>query len=238
MANSKTAAVYETLKTELLDGVHSPGSKLAIDQIAVRFNVNAGAVREALSRLTSDRLVIAQPQRGFVVAPVSVADLLDLTAVRIDIETRCLRRSIALGTIEWEGRLLSTWHQLSRTEPVTGAAANPEWTRLHIRFHDDLIAACDSVWWLRLREELHMQAERYRRMILPQKRGNRDVEAEHRAILDAALSRDGERACEALSDHLNLTARILLSSGAGALGGTADSAGPGRDKELEESRHG
>lgn len=213
MSQSKTARVYETLKTELLDGVHRPGSKLAIDQLADRFGVNAGAVREALSRLTSDRLVAAQPQKGFLVAAVSAADLLDLTAVRTDIETRCLRRAIELGTLEWEGRLLSTWHQLSRTDQEVGDLSNPEWTRLHGQFHDDLIAACDSVWWLRLREQLYMQAERYRRMILPYARGARDVNAEHREILDLALARDADRACAALSAHLNLTAKLLLSSG-------------------------
>jgi len=213
VSQSKTARVYETLKTELLDGVHRPGSKLAIDQLADRFGVNAGAVREALSRLTSDRLVAAQPQKGFLVAAVSAADLLDLTAVRTDIETRCLRRAIELGTLEWEGRLLSTWHQLSRTDQEVGDLSNPEWTRLHGQFHDDLIAACDSVWWLRLREQLYMQAERYRRMILPYARGARDVNAEHREILDLALARDADRACAALSAHLNLTAKLLLSSG-------------------------
>ncbi|MDI3567508.1 GntR family transcriptional regulator [Bradyrhizobium sp. Arg816] len=71
-----------------------------IDQIAERFAVSLGAVREALSRLTSDRLVVAEPQRGFMVAPISAADLIDLTAVRIDIETRCLRSSIMRGTLE------------------------------------------------------------------------------------------------------------------------------------------
>lgn len=220
MAQSKTATVYETLKTELLDGVHRPGAKLAIDQLAERFGVNIGAVRESLSRLTSDHLVVAQPQKGFLVAKVSVEDLLDLTAVRIDIETRCLRRSIELGTLEWEGRLLSTWHQLSRTQPATDGAANADWARLHAQFHDDLIAACDSQWWLRLREQLYMQAERYRRMILPHRRGGRDVDAEHREILDLTLARDADKACDALTDHLNLTARLLLSSGSALIEGT------------------
>lgn len=215
MAHSKTAAVYETLKTELLDGMHRPGHKLAMDLLAERFNVNVGAVREALSRLTSDHLVVAQPQRGFLVARVSQADLLDLTAVRIDIETRCLRRSIELGNLEWEGHLLSIWHQLSRTQPHVDGPADAEWSRLHIQFHDRLIAACDSVWWLRLREQLFMQAERYRRMILPHRRGGRDVDAEHRKILDLALARDADQACAALTEHLNLTAKILLSSGSG-----------------------
>jgi DNA-binding GntR family transcriptional regulator len=214
MAASRTNQIYEALKQELLDGLHPPRSKLQIDLIAGRFEVSLGAVREALSRLTSDRLVVAEPQRGFTVAAVSTEDLIDLTAVRIEIETRCLRSSILRGNLEWEGRLLDSWHQLSRTPPqLRGASTiNSDWTRLHTRFHDDLIAACDSRWWLRLRDELYLQAERYRRMMLPHARVERDVDAEHKAILEATLHRDADRACAALADHLQRTADILLAS--------------------------
>ncbi len=215
-AASRTHETYEAIKRELLDGLHLPGSKLLIDQIAARLGVGLSAVRESLSRLTSDRLVVAAPQRGFTVAPISTEDLLDLTAVRIDIETRCLRRAILLGNLEWEGRLLDAWHQLSRTSPLTDKPLklNPEWSRLHTRFHDDLIAACDSVWWLRLRGQLYVHAERYRRMLLPNARVVRDVDAEHKDILDATLARDANTACSRLADHIQKTADILLASSA------------------------
>jgi DNA-binding GntR family transcriptional regulator len=212
---TRTTQTYETLKRELLDGAYPPGSKLLIDQIANRFEVSLGAVREALSRLTSDRLVVAEPQRGFTVAPISTTDLIDLTQVRIDIETRCLRSSIMRGTLEWEGRLLDTWHQLSRTpSQVDPDKINPDWTRLHARFHDDLIAACDSVWWLRLRGQLFLQAERYRRMLLPYTRVERRVDDEHREIVELTLARKADRASKALAAHLQRTADILLGSDA------------------------
>ncbi|MGJ5181568.1 GntR family transcriptional regulator [Bradyrhizobium oligotrophicum] len=212
---SRTTQTYEDLKRELLDGVHAPGSKLPIDQLAGRFEVSLSAVREALSRLTSDRLVVAEPQRGFSVAPISASDLIDLTQVRIDIETRCLRSSILRGNLEWEGRLLDTWHQLSRTPHlVSSETFNPDWTRLHSRFHDELIAACDSVWWLRLRDQLFLQAERYRRMLLPYTRITRNVDDEHQEIFDLTLARDAERASAALAAHLQRTADILLASDA------------------------
>jgi DNA-binding GntR family transcriptional regulator len=211
---SRTTQTYEALKQELLDGIHPPRSKLLIDQIAGRFGVSLSAVREALARLTSDRLVVAEPQRGFTVAPVSADDLIDLTAVRIEIETRCLRRSILRGDLAWEGRLLDTWHQLSRTPPKLPRAdtVNRDWTRLHTRFHDDLISACDSRWWLTLRGELYIQAERYRRMLIPHTQVARNVDEEHKAILDFTLARDAKAACAALADHLQKTADILLAS--------------------------
>jgi DNA-binding GntR family transcriptional regulator len=210
---SKTAQVYEELKEELLNGAHTPGAKLAIEPLAARFGVSAGAVREALSRLTSDRLAVALPQRGFVVAAVSAEDLIALTDVRVDIETRCLRRAIALGSVQWEGQLLSTWHQLSHAAASPLGRAHPDWARLHAQFHDDLVSACGNIWWLRLREVLYIQAERYRRMVLPRALAKRDINAEHQAILDSTLRRDADEAVALLSEHLKKTTRDLLKVG-------------------------
>lgn len=216
-AASRTAQVYESLKEELLNGRHAPRSKLAIDALAMRFSVSVGAVREALSRLTSDRLVEAVPQRGFVVAAVSRADLIDLTGVRIEIETRCLRQSIERGSVAWEGRLISTWHQLSHVAASHLGRMHPDWARLHAQFHDDLVSACESPWWLRLRESLYMQAERYRRMILPGAQARRDIHAEHRQIVESTLARDADRAVAALAEHMQKTTDDLLEAGLGDL---------------------
>ena len=49
-------------------------------------------VREAVTRLASEDLVVAAPQRGFSVRPISIAHFRDLTWVRIQIETMALRR--------------------------------------------------------------------------------------------------------------------------------------------------
>ncbi|HEY0275792.1 MAG TPA: GntR family transcriptional regulator [Paenirhodobacter sp.] len=213
IAVSRTAQVYETLRQELLNGRHAPGGKLAIDQIAARFGASTGAVREALSRLTSEHLVVALPQRGFIVTAVSEEDLRDLTEVRIETETHCLRRSIELGGLEWEAKLIATSHMLARVAASAEGRAHPDWTRLHAEFHDDLISACGSVWRLRLRGVLFMQAERYRRMILPRAQATRDIDAEHRAILDHALARNADAAVAALTEHMRHTARDLLEAG-------------------------
>jgi hypothetical protein len=87
-------------------------------------------VREALSRLTSDGIVENVPQKGFVVAPVSPEDLKDLTSVRIDIENRCLDLAIKKGDLAWEGRILSSYHRLSKTKLESDSVQhtyNPVW---------------------------------------------------------------------------------------------------------------
>lgn len=56
-----------------------------------------GAVREALSRLSSECLVIAEPQRGFRAAPISEEDLVQLLEARKEIERLCLHRAMGCG---------------------------------------------------------------------------------------------------------------------------------------------
>lgn len=216
-AKSRTIATYEALKNNLLDGVYAPSTKMKIDQICEDLNVSHGAVREALARLTSDGLVVSEPQRGFMTAPISAADLIDLTSIRIEIETACLRRAIQVGDLAWEGNIKNIWHQLEHTPPVIGkspSALNSTWTDLHSAFHDSLIGACDSIWRLRLRSHMFMQAERYRRMLLPFTKVPREPQAEHAAIVKATLARDADRACSLLGHHLQKTADILLASDA------------------------
>src|SRR5687767_1880662 len=114
-SSSLTQAAYDALRAEVLTCRLAPGTKLVIADLCERLGFSLGAVREALSRLTSEGFVIAEPQRGFRVSPISEAELRDLTEVRADIESQCLRRSIEVGDIAWEGRIVAAYHELART---------------------------------------------------------------------------------------------------------------------------
>jgi DNA-binding GntR family transcriptional regulator len=216
LKTSKTSETYKSLKTDLMNGRFKPGAQLRIDAMSKSLDVSVGAVREALSRLTSDGVVDNVPQKGFVVAPVSAEDLKDLTNVRIEIENRCLELAIERGNLAWEGRILSAYHRLSKTKIGTDdprRPVNPDWTIVHDEFHDSLIAACNSKWLRKLREVMYVQAERYRRMAAPYVIERRDVDAEHKAIMEATLQRNSVLACELLARHLETTAEIILTCG-------------------------
>ncbi|MBV9489835.1 MAG: FCD domain-containing protein, partial [Verrucomicrobia bacterium] len=81
----------------------------------------------------------------------------------------------------------------------------------HAGFHQALVAACGSNKLLQIRSQLYEQSERYRRYSGVVAR-ERDVSAEHRRIFDATIARDAGAATEAITEHLRLTAEILVSS--------------------------
>lgn len=190
-----------------------PGARLIINELCQSLAVSLSAVREALSRLTSEGLVVAEPQRGFRVAPISADELSDLTGVRAQIEGLCLDRAIAVGDVGWEAQLVAAFHRLSRTqerEPDDLERMNEAWSVAHAAFHRALVGACDSPWLLRLRETLYAQSERYRRLSVPLTETARDLNREHQDIMEAALAQDGERAKSLTTQHLELTTRMLL----------------------------
>jgi DNA-binding GntR family transcriptional regulator len=210
-----TQGAYEGLRADLLACRIRPGSRLKIQELCTRFEVSLGAVREALSRLTSEGLVIAEPQRGFRAAPISLADLQDLTMVRIEVESLCLRRAIAVGTVDWEASLVAAFHRLSRMPervPTDPMRADDEWAEAHAAFHAALVEGADSPWLLRLHGQLYAQSERYRRLSIPLSMTERNVGQEHQEILDASLKRDADLAVSLLARHLGATSEILMDA--------------------------
>ncbi len=211
---SRTQDVYERLRAELLNGHAEPATRLKINDLCRAHGVSLSAVREALSRLTSEGLVIAEPQRGFSVAPVSADELTDLTQVRTRIECLCLERAIAVGDVDWEAQIVAAFHHLSRTperdanDPQRMSDAR---SAAHATFHDALASGCDSPWLLRLRGALYVQSERYRRLSVSVKGIARDLNREHQDIMEATLARDAKRACRLMTKHLELTKKMLLS---------------------------
>ncbi len=215
-SRSLTQDVYRQLRADILTCRLMPGTKLRIaDLCATLGGVSLGAVREALSRLAADELIIAEPQRGFTVAPVSAEDLEELTTARIEAESWCLRASIAKGGVRWEAGIIAAFRTLSSTPyhgEAEGALLSDAWVTAHAEFHASLTAAAGNSWLLRIREMLYAQSERYRRLSVPASPMRRDVEEEHEDIMQATLARDLTRAVTALSDHLHLTTRILLTA--------------------------
>jgi DNA-binding GntR family transcriptional regulator len=209
---SQTHDVYERLRADLLACRYPPGERLMIPKLREQLSANQAAVREALARLTSEGLVEAEPQRGYRVMTVSSDELLHLTAARADIESLCLRRSITLGDIDWESRIVSCFHRLAHTPQID--ADNPHrfsaaFIAAHTEFLDALVSACDNPWLSRLRTMLCVQGQRYRGLAEPL---GRDIVGEMRAIMDAALARDADQATKLLTGLMLETAQTMIDA--------------------------
>lgn len=212
---SMTQLAYDQLRNEILTGALPAETKINIAETVARTGLSLGAVREALSRLSSEGLVTSETNKGFRVAPITLEEMEDLTRTRVMIECACLENAILNGDVQWEGQVLSACHELIRTPMMVEntQSVNPTWTEAHARFHAALVAGCDSPWLLKLRAMLYVQAERYRIATMPYDRASRNLAEEHQALAAAAVARQGEHASALMRDHLLKTRRILVEAG-------------------------
>lgn len=213
-ASRPETPALERIQAEILSGRLPPGSRLDPDGIAARFGVSTLEMREALIWLSGDGLIVVDGNGALRAAPVSLADLRDLTATRIAIEGGALRSSLEHGGSEWQARVEEAFTALSAAEQrflADPAGTMDAWEACNGRFHHALVAACPLRRLLRFNDLLYRQHERYRRLSLARRSASRDVQAEHQALYKAALARDAVTATQVLTEHIQGTAEMLSS---------------------------
>lgn len=224
MSTSLTSQLTHSLRDELLDGTFRPGQQLRLNQLSQQFHVSLSPLREALSRLAAEGLVIAQDQRGYQVAPVSVRNHQEITDLRIMLEPHALRISMQQGGEDWEVGVLAAHHRLQQVEKRAAADAQAlaEWEIRHREFHLMLIGGGQMPVLAQFCEKLLAFSDRYRRIFFRERPLDRDIPDEHEAILRATLDRDEARACALLEQHIGRTAANIATlleqweSGAGS----------------------
>jgi GntR family carbon starvation induced transcriptional regulator len=210
-AKSQASTAYTRLKADVLSGRVVPGERLKISELAASLEVSPGAIREALSRLVPEQLVVAIDQKGFIVAPLSIEDLEELTDLRCEIEAIALRRSVARADPEWEVAILGAAHRLRRTPVPASADTSAEWMERHDKFHAALVSGCGNRRLLELHAQLFQQSNRYRSMTLSMGTG-RNLEAEHQALVDAALDHNADLLVDLTTRHFRETTALIVGA--------------------------
>ncbi len=195
--------IYQQIKRDIIFGALEPGAKLKLESLKARYEASLSTLRETLNRLASEGFVEAPEQRGFLVKPVSAADLVEIANLRVLLECHALGLSIQNGDADWEGSLVASHHKLHLMEKkmLAGDTSVTEtWKRYDWEFHLALIQACDSRNLLDLHATLFDKYLRYQMLVLTY-RGEEAVR-EHRMMFDAALERDIDGAKQILKTHI------------------------------------
>jgi DNA-binding GntR family transcriptional regulator len=212
-STSLVQLAYQRIRGEILGGALKPEEKLKINELRARYGTGASPLREALSQLTADGLVTRVDKRGFRVARADIGDLDELVQARCWIEGEALRESIRLGTSEWEHGVVIAIYELARAPRSLGSGdefrPNPEWERLHKRFHMALVAGCGNRIVIVLCDQFYDRAVRYRSLSIARSFARRDVVTEHRELADAVLDRNADKAVPLIYAHYQRTVTLL-----------------------------
>ncbi|QMU59950.1 MAG: FCD domain-containing protein [Boseongicola sp.] len=203
---SATHKTYLELRRLIVSGALRPGEKLKISALRERLNTGASPIREALSLLTSEHLVERFDQRGFRAAPTSNANFEEILELRCDLEDMALRKSIANADEPWEEAIVLAHHRMTRARDQEA----PEFEDHHKAFHMSLLSNSAAPILMKFCSQLYDLNIRYRYLAghaLNYKK--RNVTDEHKLIMDAAISRDADKAAELLQGHYQRTGAFL-----------------------------
>ena len=205
---------YRRIRADIVFGRLPPGRRLKLDSLKADYGPSVSTLREILGRLSSERLVLAEGQKGFEVAPVSVTNLKEIAALRQMLEGHALEQSFRSGDMEWEARVVAAHHRLARMEERMAhgdRSVTEQWKQYDWQFHQALISACGSKMLVDIHAAVFDKYLRYQMLALSY-RG--DIAArEHALLLECALARDAAKAREVLSRHVAGGVEHALATG-------------------------
>jgi len=212
---TRSEAVANVLREEIIDGQWAPNAKLKTEQLKDRFKVSSATVRDALFVLMAEFLVRLEGQKGFRVAPLFLADALDLARTRAIVESAALEDSLRTGGDKWEALISSEYFLLAKAEErvhLDPTGAIHEYERANDRFHEALVSASSSERLKTMRRTFFQEAKRYRRIVTRKADVRKHDKKEHEDLLQACLGRDIERAKHLIAQHVQTSVAGLTAA--------------------------
>ena len=193
---SLSTDVVDVLRTRILDGDLSAGSRLNEVHLAEELGISRTPLREALTRLSSSGLVHNIPRRGFFVAELTIEEFRQVYGIRSILDPAALRES---G--------LPSADQLRRLEKLNRQLAGAKNSRRRIAIDNDwhltLLEHCPNQILLDLIVQFMDRTERYEHAYLRQHRHAETAIGQHDAVHGAIRGGDLAAAVRALESNLN-----------------------------------
>lgn len=198
--------IAEKLRDQILAGRYPPGARLVQDELAAEFGVSRTPIREALTFLEREGLVIIAPNVGASVAPFSLENLVDIYTVRAALESHATYLAAANMDEEHIAELQD------RLEAMGTALAAGDFEGLvsaHNQFHIVIYAAAGRPRLYELILRYMGQANTYMRLSLTVGRGATDPIHEHKDLVQILKYQDAEAAGNLMRNHLETTMQEL-----------------------------
>jgi DNA-binding GntR family transcriptional regulator len=198
------AAAYDRLREAIVRVELEPGTAMSEVQLMERFGFTKAAVRAALARLRADGLVLAEPRRGHVVAPLTMRDVLEIYDVRLALEPVAAEAAAGVMGADEAARLAALARDHADVEDFL--AANRE-------IHLAIMRAAGNQRAAAILERLLDDSERARILALRAGAagGGARARTEHQALLAAIGDGDGPRARELMADTIRAFRDELVS---------------------------
>ena len=197
--------VYQHLREAVLGGEFSPGERLAESELAARLGVSRTPVREALMRLTQDKLLETEANKGVRMRSVNAQEARDTYLVRGELDGLAAALAASAHTPQDADTLQAALSALEQTAP----GDYRQQTLLDLAFHRSVVEAAHNSVLAALSRDLEVRVA----LIKHQTRSFNAypaTHAQHSAIAQAVLNRDPQAARQAAETHVATFAELVM----------------------------
>jgi len=200
-SSSLREQIEQQVRSAILNGSFGPGEHLVETTIAEQLGVSRAPVREALSALEREGVILYVPRKGYFVVDFTAKDIEEIYSLRLMLEIGALRRSIHRFSNSAIAELQQFVDALG--EAVRKGRAQNEVATLDLAFHELICQQADhsrlySVW-----NSMRMQTWLLIGLTSKTEYDYPDQPKEfHQNILDAILDQDLDRAEALLRSHI------------------------------------
>ena len=206
--------VLRRIRFDIINNTLKPGDRLRLERLRETYGASVSTLREILNRLAAEHFVVAEGNRGFGVAPISQRDLRDICEMRLLLECHALRRSIEVGSVDWEAQVVSCHHKLqtAETQLIGGDGSQVmKWVQYDWDFHHATVMACDRPVLSATHSNIFDRFMRYHLYVLDFR--GRPAADEHARLRDLVVGRNVEAAVSLLTSHVMAGMEHIIASG-------------------------
>ncbi|MEY4965613.1 MAG: hypothetical protein RL274_1196 [Pseudomonadota bacterium] len=194
------AHVVKMLSADILAGKYKPGDRLNESKIARELNISRIPVREALSQLHEQGLVQNRERRGMFVTSIGPEEVLQISSLRIVLETEALRLAKTRMTPEIIRKLEAFVAQMDAWNGTLLEAA-----ALGLEFHREIWKATGNPYLERALNALMVPLFAHKTLEHVTQEIRRWRLSHHRIILDAVAGRSDTDPQDTLLTHVRMS---------------------------------
>ncbi len=200
-------AVASRLRRDIFSGIRLPRERLVETSIAEAFSVSRMVIRQVLSNLEKEGLVVIESYKGASVADIS----LDLIYENYQIIAMMQGYAAYLSATRLAPQDLLALETLLKAQKKIGADNVKEWQILNHKFHSAINLACGSSKLIQLIRQ-HSQFTSFWFLVLSSPGRIPIGIAGHAAVLEALKKRDPQQSRILIEKHIIEAGKYLIDS--------------------------
>ncbi|MES5487190.1 GntR family transcriptional regulator [Bradyrhizobium sp. INPA03-11B] len=196
--------VYEHILAELMSLRIAPSSRINIDTLAREMGVSQTPIREALSRLEEQGLVVKTHNVGYSAAPqIDAVRFNELYDLRLLLEPEAAARTAARISDAEIKALADLTRRMNGSGANDARGSYSRFAMLDAEFHDRILKLCGNSLIYEALSRLHIHLHLFRLHF--HAKVTSCAIREHEALGAAFVERDSEKARRAMKRHIELS---------------------------------